>query len=82
MNGDVWQWNEALIGGDRGLRGGSFSSLDSSYLSSSGQDELDPALELFFLGFRVASVPTPEPGTGVLAIIGCGVILWWRKRFK
>ena len=82
MNGDVWQWNEALISGSgRGLRGGAFNN-DSSHLPSSARADDSPTDEIDSFGFRVASVLTPEPSTGVLAIIACGVILWWRRRFK
>ena len=31
------------------------------------------------VGFRVAE--TPEPSTGVLAVIACGIMWWWRRRF-
>jgi formylglycine-generating enzyme required for sulfatase activity len=82
MNGDVFQWNEALISGSyRGLRGGSVG-YDSSYLLSSYRHYAVPTGEAGIFGFRVASVLTPEPSTGVLALVACGVILWWRKRFK
>jgi formylglycine-generating enzyme required for sulfatase activity len=82
MNGDVFQWNETLIGGSyRGLRGASFANssinLPSSYRAWDGPPTVSP-----YFGFRVASVLTPEPSAGVLALIGCGVIWWWRKRFS
>lgn len=80
MNGNVFQWNEALISGSfRGLRGGAWfgssNGLRSSYRNGNG-----PSVEYDKFGFRVASVP--EPGTGVLAIVACGMLWWWRKRFK
>jgi formylglycine-generating enzyme required for sulfatase activity len=82
MAGDVWQWNEMLIAASyRGLRGGPFFFGSYYLLSSNGAGGLTTADGDSF-GFRVASVLTPEPSTGVLAIIACGVILWWRKRFK
>jgi sulfatase modifying factor 1 len=81
MGGNVWQWNEALIGGSsRGVRGG--SSFNGSYglWSLNELDHYDPWGELNGLGFRVAS--TPEPSTGVLAVIGLmGLAAWrWRRR--
>ena len=80
MAGDVWQWNEALISGQyRGLRGGSFSNV-ATYLESSYRVNYSPAGERYDIGFRVASVP--EPGTGVLALVGCGLMFWWHKRRK
>ena len=34
-------------------------------------------------GIAVATVATvPEPSTGVLGVIACGLMWWWRKRFK
>ncbi len=91
MGGNVYQWNEALISGTaRGLRGGSFVNVSSFSLSSSNQNADDPSVENFGAGFRVASL-VPEPSTGVLAVIACGM-MWWcpsrasgsneRKRFK
>ncbi|HEV3137714.1 MAG TPA: SUMF1/EgtB/PvdO family nonheme iron enzyme [Pirellulales bacterium] len=81
MGGNVLQWNEALVSGSfRGLRGGSFSD-NSSFLQSSSRSVGNPSLELNRIGFRVAST-IPEPSTGVLAVIACGMMWWWRKRFK
>jgi formylglycine-generating enzyme len=79
MGGNVFQWNEALISGSfRGARGGSFATTSSDLLSSH-RDFQGPAVEDVLFGFRVAS--TPEPSTGVLALLA-GSILWWcRKRF-
>jgi formylglycine-generating enzyme required for sulfatase activity len=82
MGGNVFQWNEALIiGSFRGLRGGSFNVFVSFNLLSRDRVDNDPTTEPFDIGFRVASI-VPEPSTGVLAVIACGMLLWWRKRFK
>ncbi len=80
MGGNVYQWNEALIGSSRGVRGGSFVGIFSSLLSSNRLGVAVPASEFVDVGFRVAMVP--EPSTLVLAALACGVIWWSKKRFK
>ncbi len=77
QGGNVWEWNEALIGWFRCLRGGSW---DGGDLRSPGRAYIRPWVEYSGLGFRVATVP--EPSTAVLAIVGCALMLWWRKRRK
>jgi formylglycine-generating enzyme len=82
MGGNVWQWNEASTSGSfRGVRG-------SSYFGNLlGMQDLTralggiPTVETSEFGFRVAST-IPEPSTAVLAVIACGTLWWWRKRFK
>ncbi len=60
QGGNVWEWNEALVGSNRGLRGGSW--LDTVFnLWASVRDSVDPSLtHVGGLGFRVATVPEPE----------------------
>ncbi len=78
MNGNVWQWNEALISGShRGLRGGPWLG-SAVLLASSYRYVVVPTYKNSLIGFRVASVP--EPSTGALAVVGCGLILWLRRR--
>lgn len=80
MNGNVWEWNEALIQAgpntNRGLRGGSWrqpgGALPASYRSSG----INPINELDSLGFRVAFVP--EPATGALLTVA--LLPLWRRR--
>ncbi len=79
MGGDVLQWNEALIGLDRGLRGGAFFNIAAN-LESTNRTDSGPSGGIASVGFRLASVP--EPSTAVLAVVACGVALWWRKRRK
>ncbi len=84
QGGNVWEWNEALLdsfdSSSRGQRGGTwlFPALN---LGASHRNVAPPTNELDFAGFRVAHV-VPEPSTGVLAILACGMMWWWRKRFK
>jgi formylglycine-generating enzyme required for sulfatase activity len=81
QGGNVFEWNEALItGSGRVVRGGSFNSLGASFLQSSIRNNVYPSDELNAVGFRVATIP--EPGTAVLAIVGCVLMLCWRKRRK
>ena len=80
QGGDVFQWNDAVSGGARGTRGGSWDigvgalGLQSSYSSSCG-----PAGESQTIGFRIASVPEPSV-VGMLLIAGAAG--WWVKRRK
>ncbi|MGD0653087.1 MAG: SUMF1/EgtB/PvdO family nonheme iron enzyme [Thermoguttaceae bacterium] len=88
QGGNVWEWNEALIGfssSSRGLRGGSFDDFSDIFLAAStrwGYGHLDidpgyPAYENNDIGFRVASVP--EPGSITLLVCGAIAGLIWRR---
>jgi PEP-CTERM motif-containing protein len=71
-----------LAGEKRGLRGGAFD-FDTNFLQSSYRllsIFSFPTVGLSDGGFRLASA-VPEPSTGVLALIACGLMWWWRKRF-
>ena len=66
MGGNVWEWNQTLIGSSlRGLRGGAFD-LTVGFLRSSVPDDQNPAFENDSGGFRLAS-PVPGPCTGDIA---------------
>jgi formylglycine-generating enzyme len=77
QGGNVWEWNDAVIGSSRGLRGGSFDFVESSLLSSLRILDV-PSSESATIGFRVASVP--EPTSIVLTMLASGVMLIRRKR--
>ena len=76
MGGNVWEWNEALIGSYRGFRGGSFNGSGGYNLSSSGRFDFNPNYELDNMGFRVASVPEPCS----LVLLGLGGLTLMRRR--
>ena len=79
QGGNVYEWNDAVISGAyRGLRGGSWYGGAGYVLRSSSRSNLDPSLENFGVGFRVASVP--EPTSVVLAMVASGMMLIRRKR--
>jgi len=71
QNGNVREWNEALIGSSfRGIRGGSWLNSSNS-LAASVRDFVGPTFGGSSIGFRVASIPEPSTALlGALASIG------------
>lgn len=76
MNGNVWEWNETLIGSSRGLRGGSFLNLED-VLRSSLRFGSNPSNVSLLNGFRLAS---PVPGPGSMALVAVGAPVLARRR--
>jgi sulfatase modifying factor 1 len=74
QGGNVWEWNEALLYGVRGLRGGLFGLSDYD-LQASSRYYYSPTGEYFGFGFRVSEV-VPEPSSiialagGLLSLLG------------
>jgi len=66
QGGNVWEWNAAVIGANRGMRGGCFS-YDVSTLRSTFRYEFVPTTEGSYIGFRVASASAPRPSATTLA---------------
>jgi formylglycine-generating enzyme required for sulfatase activity len=79
QGGNVWEWNDAVIGSTRGLRGGSYLGSERG-LRSSDSFNFDPAVGFENAGFRVASVP--EPTSAFLALIAGSLIITRRKRYS
>ena len=77
MAGNVWEWNDAIIGSSRGLRGGSWFG-NSSGLAASSRLSGAPSLEDDLVGFRVASVP--ETSSVLLIFLAVAASLTRRRR--
>ena len=75
QGGNVWEWNNAVIGSARGLRGGSWNDAEFD-LRASNRSSLVPAVEDLAFGFRVAIVPEPS----VAGLMMLGALLVVRKR--
>jgi formylglycine-generating enzyme required for sulfatase activity len=85
QGGNVWEWNDAVIGSSRGIRGGSYLMFDLGLASSFRDGASVPSYEDGLNGFRLASVEgftsaVPEPSSLVLTMLASGVMLIRRKR--
>ena len=79
--GNLWEWNETLIGSSRGMRGGGWSGYSDDLHASFRVTPASPTDQSGGIGFRVASV-VPEPGS-VVMLVGLAVMgLIWRWRRK
>ena len=67
QGGNVWEWNDADIGGERGMRGGNWGG---SGLRSTGRNHDNPTFRFAGVGFRVASVAaTAMPSTNIILTV-------------
>jgi formylglycine-generating enzyme required for sulfatase activity len=78
QGGDVFQWNEALIGSYRGLRGGDWGD-SSADLASSNRFNANPSNESYIIGFRVAEIPEPGSLVMLLGFAVAALLYYWRK---
>lgn len=62
QGGNVFEWNEAVIDANRGVRGGSWTGGEGS-MRATFRSGFGPQSTFNFLGFRVAEIP--EPGDDV-----------------
>ena len=80
QGGNVFEWNDAVDGGlSRGLRGGSWQ-YNSNILAASFSLFGTPSLEVDDVGFRVASVPVPEPSAFLVSMLLVSAFLTRRRR--
>lgn len=80
QGGNVWEWNDSIIGSNRGLRGGSLFNNENA-LRSSDRGEVLPYNETPDWGFRVVSLaPIPEPSTYVAVMGGVSIAVAFMRR--
>lgn len=77
QGGNVWEWNDAISGSNRNVRGGTWYNGDAN-LRSTASIDVDPSYFGYVLGFRVASA-VPEPSVAGLMIL-CGAALFIRRK--
>jgi uncharacterized delta-60 repeat protein len=65
QGGNVMEWNEALIGALRGLRGNAWCWGGAVDLKSTARGYSDPAQEINFQGFRIATAGPDTDGDGI-----------------
>ncbi|MCP4006009.1 MAG: formylglycine-generating enzyme family protein [bacterium] len=79
QGGNVWEWNEAIVGGSsRGLRGGGFYSYPWM-LTGSERHSRTGASEGGNRGFRIARTVAPEPSPALLGMMGLLVLTIARR---
>ena len=77
QGGNVWEWNDTIVGSSRGLRGGSCYYHEYN-LRASNRSPNVPTFENNNVGFRVATVP--EPTSAVILSCGALMLLTMRRR--
>jgi formylglycine-generating enzyme len=82
QGGNVFEWNERRTYYDGEFRGGSWSGGSAEYLHASYRSCVVSDSEWTYIGFRVASIVVPEPGSITLLVAGAIAVLVMRIRRK
>ena len=86
QGGNVWEWNEAVVGTYRGRRGGSCSPWEEAdKLHASYRNSYAPHGDSNYVALRLVSLPGPTPpvlgdldGDGIVASHDLDIVrLWW-----
>jgi len=75
--GNIFEWNDAVIDANRGMRGGAALS-DERFLHAAYRLSTNPANEHVLFGFRVVCIP--EPCSVVLLLAGSLMLIRHRRR--
>ena len=76
QGGNVWEWNES-----QGVRGGSWGSISVFLQALPGSTGIFGLMaERSDIGFRVASIPIPEPTGIILSLAGVMTLMLWRRK--
>ena len=82
QGGNIYEWTEGLAGPDRrSLRGGSFAYAERT-LRSSVPNDAGPDYQDANIGFRVASIPAPEPTQALLYACALLTLALLRRRAR
>ena len=83
QGGNVDEWNDAVVGSNRELRGGAWN-VNDTLLKSSASLSVLPTLENGYVGFRVATVASatsvPEPGMWLPSLLLVMGVAFRRRR--
>jgi formylglycine-generating enzyme required for sulfatase activity len=77
--GNVYEWNEAVVGSYRGLRGGSWDVISSDYLKATNR-VIDDPLDGNNSGPGVRVATIPEPSMFALAALGSLAVMAYARR--
>ncbi|MFV0416947.1 MAG: SUMF1/EgtB/PvdO family nonheme iron enzyme [Chthoniobacterales bacterium] len=78
QGGNLWEWNDAVVGSNRGIRGGSWTSQAGNLISTGANYSEGPGNEYNTVGFRLAT-SIPEP-SAALMVLGAGTLFLLRRR--
>ena len=83
QGGNVEEWNDAVVGSDRVVRGGVWN-LNATFLESSKRISVLPTSESSYVGFRLATVASatsvPEPGMWLPSLLLVMGVAFRRRR--
>ena len=77
QSGNLYEWNEAVISQQRGIRGGSFTHAGIHMHAASRNNGFVPSYEIYTVGFRVCEVPEP---TSIVMLSLAGAVGIIRRR--
>ena len=80
QGGNVWEWNDAVLGSSRGLRGGSWGSDPAYNLLSALRSSSAATAENEYIGFRVAASIASVPEPGSLGLLGISLTMMLHRR--